>query len=60
MKKRMGRPPIGTQNAKGVIVAARFSPPEVREIRDAVKRARTNKSEWVRKCLLAAARSVNI
>ena len=60
MKKRMGRPPIGTQVAKGVIVAARFSPPEVKEIQGAVKRAKLNKSTWVRKHLLAAARSGSV
>jgi hypothetical protein len=60
MKKRMGRPPIGTRNAKGKIVAARFSPPELKEINGAAKRAKLNKSEWVRNCLLSAARSGNV
>ena len=60
MKKRMGRPKIGTQIAKGVIVAARFAPPEVKEIDGAVKRAKSTKSEWVRNCLLTAARSANV
>lgn len=56
----MGRPKIGIQNAKGIIVAARFSPPEIKEIQDAVKRAGINKSEWVRNCLISAARSSNV
>lgn len=50
---------IDSSNAKGVIVAARFSPPEVKEIAGAVKRAGIGKSEWVRNHLLAAARSGN-
>jgi hypothetical protein len=56
MKKVMGRPKIGIQNAKGIIIAARFSPPEVKEIDDAVKRANVNRSTWVRKSLLSSAR----
>jgi hypothetical protein len=60
MKKRMGRPKIGIQVAKGIIVAARFSPPEVKELNGAARRAKANRSEWVRNCLLSAARSGNV
>jgi hypothetical protein len=56
MKKIMGRPKIGIQNAKGIIIAARFSPPEVKEIDGAVKRSNVNRSAWVRKSLLSSAR----
>jgi len=57
MKNVMGRPKLGPQVAKGEIVAVRFSPPEIKEIKAAVKRSGKNKSEWVRNCLLTAARS---
>ncbi|HXD01337.1 MAG TPA: hypothetical protein VN048_18510 [Verrucomicrobiae bacterium] len=57
MKKVMGRPKIGIQAAKGKIVAARFSPPEYKEIDGAVKRSKLNKTQWVRSVLLSAAKA---
>jgi hypothetical protein len=52
-KKVMGRPKIGTQNAKGVLIAARFTPPEAKQIEQTARRAGLSKSEFVRKRLLA-------
>lgn len=56
-QSKAGRPKLGKGEAKGVLVAARFSPDEVTEIKAAVKRTGGNKSQWVRNCLLASARS---
>jgi len=55
VKKRMGRPKIGVQNAKGVIVAARFTPIEARQIDQAIRQSGENKPGWIRKALLSAA-----
>ena len=55
MGKKMGRPRLNQTEAKGVLIGARFSPPEARLVEDAVKKARKVKSDWVRACLLSAA-----
>jgi hypothetical protein len=59
-KKVMGRPKIGTQNAKGVFFAARFTPGESKELDGAIRRAGQSKSDWIRKNLLSAARCGNL
>jgi hypothetical protein len=55
MKKKMGRPML-SKSAKDVLIGARFGSEEAKQVHDAVKRARTGKSEWVRETLLKAAR----
>jgi hypothetical protein len=57
MKNKRGRPKLAKNKAKGVLVAARFSPEEVKTVERAVARSRKNKSEWVRATLLTAAQS---
>jgi hypothetical protein len=57
MKKRVGRPRIGTANAKGVVFAARFTPVETKQLNAAIRQAGQGKSEWIRKALLSAAQS---
>ena len=57
---KVGRPRLQKGEAKGILVAARFAPPEVKEIDSAVKRSKTSKSQWVRNCLLTAARSGSV
>lgn len=54
MSRKVGRPKLTKAEAKGVLIGARFSPPEAKRVEDAVKRAQKVKSEWVRECLLAA------
>jgi hypothetical protein len=54
MKKKMGRPIIGTQPAE-VFFAARFTPQEAKQINGAIRQARQSKSEWIRENLLSAA-----
>jgi hypothetical protein len=57
MKKQVGRPGIGTANAKGIVFAARFTPSETKQLNAAVRQARQGKSEWIRKALLSSAQS---
>ncbi len=52
MKKHAGRPKLGTQNAKGVLMAFRFTPGEAKRINEAARAAKLTKSEWARKLLL--------
>jgi hypothetical protein len=55
MKKHAGRPKLGTQNAKGVLFAARVTPPEAKHIKDAIRQAGQSNSDWIRQALLSAA-----
>jgi hypothetical protein len=55
MKKHAGRPKIGTENAKGAFISARFTPGEMKRLEQAIRQARQSKSDWIRKTLLAAA-----
>ena len=57
MRAKMGRPKLPKGKAKGVLIGARFSPPQARIVVEAVKRAKRVKSEWVRTVLLSAAQS---
>ena len=49
----MGRPRLPEGKAKGLLIGARFSPPEAKIVADAVRRAKAVKSQWVRMCLLS-------
>jgi hypothetical protein len=51
----MGRPKLPKGRARGVLIGARFSPGEARQVHGAVSRANQVKSEWVRKTLPEAA-----
>ena len=57
MSTKMGRPRLPKGKAKGVLIVARFSPPEAKIVTNAVRRAKAVKSQWVRMCLLSAAAS---
>jgi hypothetical protein len=57
MKNKVGRPKLGTQDAKGIVIAARFTLPEVKAIRAAIATSRSSKSEWLRKAVLSAVES---
>jgi hypothetical protein len=50
----MGRPKIGTENAKGVFFSIRFTPTEAAQINEKIRKSRQTKSEWTRKTLLSA------
>ena len=56
MKTKMGRPKMPKGENKGVLIGARFSTPEAKQVEDAVRRAGKVKSEWVRTTLLFASR----
>ena len=51
----MGRPKLPKGESKGVLIGARFSPPEAKAVIEAVKRAGKVKSDWIRDVLLNAA-----
>ncbi|MGA3180506.1 MAG: hypothetical protein ABSF38_09210 [Verrucomicrobiota bacterium] len=55
MKKSVGRPRIGTKHAKGIVVAARLTPGEARQLFDIIRQTKQRKSAWIRQALLAAA-----
>lgn len=51
----MGRPKLPKGQAKGVLIGARFSPPEAKIVAAAARRSKQVKSEWVRQSLISAA-----
>jgi uncharacterized protein (DUF1778 family) len=60
MKKVMGRPKIGTENAKSAFITARFTPAEAKRIRAAIAASGLSKSDFVRKSLLNSADMVSV
>ncbi len=58
MKPKMGRPKLPKGETKGVLIGARFSPDEAKQVELAVEKLQQNKSKWVRNTLLIAAKSV--
>jgi hypothetical protein len=55
MKPKMGRPKLPKGEVKDVLIGAKFSPDESKQVHDAVKRSGVGKSKWIRKTLLTAA-----
>ena len=55
MKNKMGRPKLPKGEAKGVLIALRFTPLEAKQIDAAIKRAGQKKTQWMRNALLSAA-----
>ena len=60
MKAKMGRPKVPKSKLRGIIVNARLSPEEHKEIRAAIAKSLGNKSEWVRNALLSVAREKSV
>ena len=56
MSKKMGRPKVPKAKLRGILIQARVSPEENKQIQAAIKRASENASEWVRKTLLMASK----
>lgn len=52
----MGRPKLPKKEARGMFVSTRVSPPEYKEITEAVRKSGLPKTQWVRESLLLAAR----
>jgi hypothetical protein len=59
LKKVMGRPPLGKQGAKGVLITARFTQAEADQINREAKYLGLTKSQFVRKALLSTNSGVN-
>ena len=59
MKKHAGRPKLGTRNAKGVFLSARFTPGEAKQIESAIVQSGMSKSNFIRKHLLSSADVIN-
>ena len=57
-EKVMGRPKVGMENAKGVFLSIRLTPPEAEQINCAAKREGLTKSQYARKVLLSAVSGV--
>lgn len=60
MTKKMGRPRLLKRESKGVLIGARFTPEESKQVHDAVKRSKQVKSAWIRKTLLQAAKTGSV
>ena len=56
MKTKMGRPVLPKGEAKNIVICARFTASENREIEAAIKCEKISKPEWVRNSLISAAK----
>ena len=50
----MGRPQLVTGENKSVLIGARFSPDESKQVHAAIKQSGKSKSEWIRFRLLSS------
>jgi hypothetical protein len=57
MKKKIGRPKLPKDAAKGVQFGIRLSKPDADAVHAAVKRSGQSQPDWLRKALLSAAKS---
>jgi hypothetical protein len=57
MKTKMGRPKVPKAKLRGILIQARLSPEEDRELQAAIAKSPRNKSDWIRTALLSAARN---
>ena len=58
MKIKRGRPVLPKGKTKGVLIGARFSDDEAKQVHAAIKLSKTVKSEWIRMHLLLASKAV--
>jgi len=56
-KKKLGRPPLPKNASKQAWVVCRVLKSESKEIEDAARDTKKDKSEWIREVLLSAARA---
>jgi hypothetical protein len=54
MKPKIGRPKTSPEKAKSVLVGAKFSPQELKQIEAAVEQSGEDKSKWLRKAAIEA------
>ena len=52
-KPKMGRPKLPKGAAKGVLIGARFSPEESKQVHETIKLSGKQKSDWIRSRLLS-------
>jgi hypothetical protein len=53
MSKKMGRPKVAKNKYRGILIGARFSPDEAKQVESNVKKSKKPKSKWIRERLLA-------
>jgi len=56
---KMGRPRLAAKEKRDSFISTRLSSVEMNEIARAIRQSGEAKTEWVRKCLLAAARELS-
>jgi hypothetical protein len=54
MKQKRGRPKVKKNKYRGVLIGARFSPDEVKQVETNIKKSKTKKSKWIRERLLSS------
>jgi hypothetical protein len=54
MKRKPGRPKVTKSKFRGILIGARFSPDEARQVEKNVKKSKKGKSKWIREKLLAS------
>jgi hypothetical protein len=57
MKTKMGRPKLPKSKRRGILILARVSQDEHKELQVAIAKSPHSKSEWVRQALLSTARN---
>jgi hypothetical protein len=60
MKPKLGRPKSPKGKLRDIIVNARFSPEEYKDLTSAIAKTSNNQSVWVRKTLLEAAKKATV
>ena len=53
----MGRPKLPKGTTKGILIGARVTPDENREVQAAIAKSPHSKSDWIRNALLAMAKN---
>jgi len=53
----MGRPKLPKNEARKILIGAKFSPPEARSVEQSARESRLDKSKWIRERLLEHAQS---
>lgn len=54
MKKRIGRPPLGKDKARGELFGVRLNPIEAKAVREAISKSGQSNADWLRQALLKA------
>jgi hypothetical protein len=57
MKAKMGRPKVPKAKLRGILIQARLSSEENKEIQASISKSPHNRSDWIRIALLSSARN---